>query len=258
MSCAAWDGPPRYRSRRSPRDGRARAGCAASSDEPPWRRPATPWHRPGPSGRSCARASRPGARWRSGPSTGSCSGPRCGGRAPWWGSTSSIKASCKSSAPSGSAGDAGAAIDVADPGVGLLAPDLIVVVEVELGLADQRLAARPGRESRVEGDGVDRRRELERQAELVEELLAAWMERFGDRIPTTVKRIANGPHPLDVAGAGGIAATGPAGPTEEPRTGATRSIRGALMRTATPARILCRLIDDLRLFTSAKSGTTPT
>jgi hypothetical protein len=96
-------------------------------------------------------------------------------------------------------GDARSAIDVADPGVVLLAPDLILVVEVELGLADQRLAARPGQESRVEGDGVDRHRALERQAELVEELLAAWMERFGDRIPTTARRIDNGRHDPDVA-----------------------------------------------------------
>jgi thymidylate kinase len=135
----------------------------------------------------------------------------------------------------GFSGDAGSAIDVADPGAELLAPDLILVVEVELGLADQRLAARPGQESRVEGEGVDRHRELERQAELVEELLAAWMERFGDRIPTTAERIANGHHAPDVAA---LAASlrqerpGNRGATDR---GAPADPRGALS-TATPEK----------------------
>jgi hypothetical protein len=136
----------------------------------------------------------------------------------------------------GFSGDAGAAIDVADPGGGLLAPDLILVVEVELGLADQRLAARPGQESRVEGDGVDRRRELERQAELVEELLAAWMERFGDRIPTTVKRIANGPQPVDVAELVASLRQVRPGQRGAPDRSDPVDPRDALMRTATPAQ----------------------
>ena len=135
----------------------------------------------------------------------------------------------------GFAGDAGSAIDVADPGVGLLAPDLILVVEVELGLADQRLAARPGRESRVEGDGVDRRHELERQAELVEELLAAWMERFGERIPTTAKRIANGRHPLDVAALVASLRQGRPGQRGAEDRSEPEDRRGAL-RVATPAQ----------------------
>ena len=58
----------------------------------------------------------------------------------------------------GYAGDAASAIDIADPGAGVLAPDLIVVVEAELALADQRLEARPGQESRVERAGTGRRR----------------------------------------------------------------------------------------------------
>jgi hypothetical protein len=97
----------------------------------------------------------------------------------------------------GFAGDAAAAIDIADPGAALLAPDLIVVVESDLGLADLRLAARPGRESRVEAAGPGRRRELERQAELVEAMLASWTARFGDRVATTVRRIVNGDRPID-------------------------------------------------------------
>jgi len=92
----------------------------------------------------------------------------------------------------GFCGDAQAAIDVADPGVGLLAPDVILVVDVDLELADQRLGSRPGRESRVEADGLDRRRELERHGRLGEEVLASWLERFGDRVPTTVRRVVNG------------------------------------------------------------------
>jgi hypothetical protein len=97
----------------------------------------------------------------------------------------------------GFAGDAASVIDIADPGVALLAPDLIVVVEAELGLANLRLAVRPGRESRVEAAGPGSRRELERQAELVEEMLASWTARFGDRVATTVRRIVNGDRPID-------------------------------------------------------------
>ena len=98
----------------------------------------------------------------------------------------------------GFCGDAQAVIDVADPGVALLAPDLILVVEVELGLADQRLESRPGRESRLEADGVDRRRELERHGRLGEELLASWLEHFGDRVPTAVRRVVNGFGDIDI------------------------------------------------------------
>ena len=97
----------------------------------------------------------------------------------------------------GFAGDAASVIDIADPGAALLAPDLIVVVDAELGLADLRLAVRPGRESRVEAAGPGRRRGLERQAELVEEMLALWTARFGDRVATTVRRIVNGDRPID-------------------------------------------------------------
>ncbi len=95
-------------------------------------------------------------------------------------------------------GDAEAAIEIADPGVGLLASDVIVVVETEPWLADQRLAARPGRESRVEADGVDRRGELERQGRLVEVLLASWFERYAGRVPTTTRRFVNGAAAIDV------------------------------------------------------------
>lgn len=135
----------------------------------------------------------------------------------------------------GFCGDAESAIDIADPGVELLAPDLILVVEVELELADQRLAARPGRESRVEGDGVDRRRELARQGESVEELLASWMQRFGDRVPTAVERIANRRHPIDVAEL--VASLRRVDPGERGFTEMSNlpDPRGALMRTATPA-----------------------
>ena len=95
-------------------------------------------------------------------------------------------------------GDAAAALDIADPGVERLAPDVIVMVDVDSSLADQRLEQRPGNESRLEGLGVDRRRELERQADLTESLLSSWVGRFGRQIPTVVQRVENGssgPHP---------------------------------------------------------------
>jgi thymidylate kinase len=98
----------------------------------------------------------------------------------------------------GFAGDAESAIDIADPGVKLLAADLILVVEVSPELADQRLAARPGRESRVEADGVDRRHELERQGRLIDKLLASWLERYAGQVPTTTRRVVNGRGPIDI------------------------------------------------------------
>ncbi len=98
----------------------------------------------------------------------------------------------------GYGGDAGSVIDIADPGANLLAPDLILVIDVEPAIADQRLADRPGRESRIEANGIDRRRELERQGALIEELLAAWLDRYGDLVPTTTRRIVNGHGPIDI------------------------------------------------------------
>ena len=96
-------------------------------------------------------------------------------------------------------GDARAAIDVADPGSGALGPDLVVVVDVDPAIAERRLARRPGRESRVEGDDVDLHRELVRQRELLDDVVAAWMAHFGDRIPTEVARFDNG-EPGDLGG----------------------------------------------------------
>jgi AAA domain len=95
-------------------------------------------------------------------------------------------------------GDARAAIDVADPGEGSLGPDLVVLVDVDPAVAEHRLAGRPGRESRVEGDDVDRRRELMRQRDVLDDLIAAWMTRFGDRVPTVVARVDDGGHGVDL------------------------------------------------------------
>lgn len=91
-------------------------------------------------------------------------------------------------------GDGHVAVDLADPGPDGLAPDVIVVVDVDPYLADRRLEARCGHESRVEllDAGSARSGELERQAQVLETLLESWLQRFGDRVPTTVCRFENG------------------------------------------------------------------
>ena len=132
----------------------------------------------------------------------------------------------------GFAGDAASVIDIADPGVALLAPDLIVVVESDLGLADLRLAARPGRESRVEAAGAGRRRELERQAELVEAMLASWTAQFGDRVATTVRRIVNGDRPIDPAAL--VASLHLLHGRTDDYTGDAADLKGVLSELATP------------------------
>jgi len=90
-------------------------------------------------------------------------------------------------------------LDVVDPGGRRLGPDHLVVVDVPLAVAEQRLDHRPGRQSRVERPGGDPRVELERSVRLLDELLAEWTVRFGDRVPTVVQRVCNGdgpPEPL--------------------------------------------------------------
>ena len=172
-------------------------GCAASCGVPPWRSPATPRPPLGRSGPSCAPTSRRGAMSRSGRSTGSCSEPRCDGRARPPASTCSTKVSCRSSARSGSPVTRRRPSTSPIPGSrcsrrissSWSKPSSVSPTCVS------RL--RPGRESRVEAAGPGSRRELERQAELVEEMLASWTARFGDRVATTVRRIVNGDRPID-------------------------------------------------------------
>jgi len=97
-------------------------------------------------------------------------------------------------------------IDVADPGSDRLAPDLILVVDVDPRLADRRLAARPGIESRVELVEGDREELLGQQATRLQELLETWLQRYGHEVSTRVQRVENGIdglHP-DIATLGAI------------------------------------------------------
>jgi hypothetical protein len=87
-------------------------------------------------------------------------------------------------------GDPIAMLARADPGVGRLGPDHVVVLDVASALADRRLRDRDGKQSRLEqrGDGAGA---LERFGRLVEAQLAGWMVRFGEQVPTTMQRVRN-------------------------------------------------------------------
>ena len=61
-------------------------------------------------------------------------------------------------------------MDVANPGLRRLGPDVIVSINLKLAEAEERIDARPGSESRVELGGTDRRSALVRQAALIESL----------------------------------------------------------------------------------------
>lgn len=95
-------------------------------------------------------------------------------------------------------GDPWSSFNVSDPGVRLLGPDLIVVVDVDPALADSRLAARPGRQSRVEAINSDRLESVERQGVLIDSLLIRWQRRFGDRLPTRVSHMPNADGTINV------------------------------------------------------------
>jgi len=92
----------------------------------------------------------------------------------------------------GYAGKPFAGMDVANPGRPRLGPDVIMNVDLKLAEAEDRIAARPGIESRVERSETDRRSALVRQAALIESLRANWLLQFGERLSTTVVRISNG------------------------------------------------------------------
>jgi len=94
-------------------------------------------------------------------------------------------------------GDVVAALDLGDPGAGRLGPDLIILVDVDPTVARERLSGRPGQQSRLERDEVDIGRELRRQRRLLDEIVAGWTARFGERIPTVVERVADGGHGVD-------------------------------------------------------------
>ncbi len=82
-------------------------------------------------------------------------------------------------------------IAIGDPGPDYLAPDLILAIDVDAETANTRLVARPGRESRVEAAGVNQLIEISKQRELVELMLAAWIERYSDILPSSVVHIDN-------------------------------------------------------------------
>lgn len=90
------------------------------------------------------------------------------------------------------------ALDLGDPGPDRLAPDRIVQVDVDVRTAGERLAARPGRQSRVETPGLDILDELDRQRRLLAEVLPAWLDRYGNVRRTTVHRLANDGDGADV------------------------------------------------------------
>lgn len=90
------------------------------------------------------------------------------------------------------------ALDLGDPGPDRLAPDRIVQVDVDVRIAGERLAGRPGRQSRVETPGLDILDELDRQSRLLAEVLPAWLDRYGDARRTTVHRFANDRDGADV------------------------------------------------------------
>ena len=83
-------------------------------------------------------------------------------------------------------------MDVANPGLPRLGPDVIVSINLKLAEAEERIDARPGSESRVELGGTDRRSALVRQAALIESLRTSWLQQFGDRLPTRVLQVSNG------------------------------------------------------------------
>lgn len=88
-------------------------------------------------------------------------------------------------------GDGEAAMGATDPGPDRLAPDVILVVDVDIDVADRRLDARAGTESRIERAGTDRRAQLDRQEHLLSGLLDSWIDRFGAIVPTRVHRVDN-------------------------------------------------------------------
>ena len=95
-------------------------------------------------------------------------------------------------------GEVGAATEIADPGDDLLAPDVVVVVDVDLVVAAERLARRPGQESRLEDAGLDRLGELERYEGLIEGLLGSWLENYGGHVPTTTQHVVSTPGPVEL------------------------------------------------------------
>lgn len=95
-------------------------------------------------------------------------------------------------------GDVGAAVEIADPGKALLAPDVVVLVDVDPAVAEERLARRPGQESRIEDAGLDRLGELERYGQLIEHVLGSWLENYGGHAPTTTQHVVSTPGPVDV------------------------------------------------------------
>jgi hypothetical protein len=92
----------------------------------------------------------------------------------------------------GYAGKPFAGMDVANPGLPRLGPDVIVSINLKLAEAEERIEARPGSESRVERSGTDRRSALVRQAALIESLRSSWLQQFGDRLPTRTLHVSNG------------------------------------------------------------------
>lgn len=91
-------------------------------------------------------------------------------------------------------GDAGSALEASGPGAARLAPDLIVMIDVDPHLANERLARRPGSESRIEKAGPRRLDLLVRQQDLLEDVLVDWMQRFGQVLPTALIRLDNDHH----------------------------------------------------------------
>ena len=96
-------------------------------------------------------------------------------------------------------GDAFAALDLGDPGPGRLGPDLVVLVDVDPAIAQERLISRPGGESRVEGDDLDLGRELRRQRPLLDDLLTGWTSRFGEQLPTVVECVVDRGHGVELS-----------------------------------------------------------
>jgi hypothetical protein len=93
-----------------------------------------------------------------------------------------------------------ACLDAAAPGSHGLGPDLIVRVVAPVPTATARLANRDGAQSRVEAlDPAEQDRVLRWQAEQLDDIERAWLERYGDE--RGVRRIVldNDGAPLDAA-----------------------------------------------------------
>ncbi len=88
-------------------------------------------------------------------------------------------------------GDASGVLSHADPGPDRLGPDHLLVVGVDPVLADHRLGQRVGRQSRIERDGCERLDGLAHFVRIVDQQLAAWLDRFSDRVPTRVQPVTS-------------------------------------------------------------------